>query len=296
MRYPYLRRLPRFEYLSPKTVDEALSILSHFKEDVRPIAGGTDLLIKMKRRELVPPHLLGLKRVSGLNGIAYDQKGGLSLGPLVTLHTIETSPVIKERYPVLSHASSTIGSLQIRNLGTVVGNVCNALPSADMVPSLIVLGGRLRLVSCRGERVICVEDFIKGPGETILKKDELVIELRVPPISKSTGCTFIKHTMREAMDLAIVSVAVLIIMEGEICRESRICLGTVGPTPIRPKKAEEILKGEILDDRTIREASLMASQEAQPRSTLRGSAEYRREMVRVLTERALRSAITEVSN
>ncbi len=294
MRYPYLKRLPRFEYFSPKTLDEAISILSRYKGDVRPIAGGTDLLIKMKRREVSPPYLVGLKGISGLNGIAYEKSEGLRLGPLVTIHAIETSSIIKERYPVLSNASSTIGSLQIRNLGTVVGNVCNALPSADMIPALIVLGGRLRVISERGERIISIEEFIKGPGETILESDELVIELQVPAISKSHGCVYIKHAQREAMDLAIVSVAVLIIMEGEICRESRICLGTVGPTPMRPKKAEEILRGEILDDKIIREASEIASKEAQPRSTIRASAEYRREMIKVLTERALRRAIMEI--
>ncbi len=294
MNYPYLRRLPKFEYLLPTTVEEALSFLARYEGEARPLAGGTDLLIKMKRRELTSPYLIGLKGIPGLDGMDYDRTSGLRIGPLVTLHTVETSSLIKKRYPVLSWASSTIGSLQIRNLGTVVGNVCNALPSADMVPSLIVLGGKVKVLSVREEKLIAIEDFIIGPGETCLRNDELVTEIQVPTSPPSTGCAYIKHTQREAMDLAIVSVAVSITLEGEVCNESRICLGTVGPTPMRAKRAEEVLKGKILDDKKIREASEEASEEVQPRTTLRGSAWYRKEMVKVLTEKALKKALEEV--
>jgi len=293
MKYPYVRRLPKFEYLTPKTIEEAVSLLSEHNGAARPMAGGTDLLLKMKRWEIFPPYLVGLKNISGLGYIEFDDVQGLRIGPLATLHAMETSSLVREKYPILSNAASTIGSLQIRNLGTVVGNVCNALPSADMLPGLIVLGAKIKVVSRKGEKKVAIEDFITGPGQTILANDEIATEVQVPPLLPRSGGVYIKHALREAMDLAIVSVATLMTLDGEICNEVKICLGTVGPTPIRAMKAEQILRGKPFSDEGIRQASEMASEEAQPRSTMRGSAEYRKEMVKVLTARALNRAGTE---
>lgn len=294
MKYPYVRRLPKFEYLTPKTIEEAVSLLSEHNGAARPMAGGTDLLLKMKRWEIFPPYLVGLKNISGLDYIEFDDVQGLRFGPLATLHAMETSSLIREKYPILSNAASTIGSLQIRNLGTVVGNVCNALPSADMLPGLIVLGAKIKVVSRKGEKKVAIEDFLAGPGQTILANDEIVTEVQVPPLPPRSGGVYIKHALREAMDLAIVSVATLMTLDGEICTEVKICLGTVGPIPIRAVKAEQILRGKPFIDEGIRQASEMASEEAQPRSTMRGSAEYRKEMVKILTARALKKAIEEI--
>jgi len=162
-----------------------------------------------------------------------------------------------------------------------------------MLPGLIVLGAKIKVVSRKGEKKVAIEDFITGPGQTILANDEIATEVQVPPLLPRSGGVYIKHALREAMDLAIVSVATLMTLDGEICNEVKICLGTVGPTPIRAMKAEQILRGKPFSDEGIRQASEMASEEAQPRSTMRGSAEYRKEMVKVLTARALNRAGTE---
>jgi len=293
MKYPYVKRLPGFEYLAPKTVDEAMSLLSQHNGEARPLAGGTDILLKMKRREGVPRYLVGLKNIPGLDNIEYDDAQGLRFGPLVTIHAIETSPLVREKFPILSQAASTIGSAQIRNLGTVIGNVCNALPSADMIPSLIVLGATVRIANIKGEKSIPVEDFLTGPGQTVLAHDELVEEVQVPCLPPHSGGVYIKHAPREAMDLAIISVATLITLDEGMCSQVEICLGNVGPTQIRAIKAERILRGKPFSAGLVKEASEMASEEAQPRSSIRGSAEYRKEMVRILTARALNRAKEE---
>jgi carbon-monoxide dehydrogenase medium subunit len=295
MKYPYVRRLPRFEYLSPKTVDEALSLLSQHDGKARPIAGGTDLLLRMKRREVAPSYVVGLRNIAGLDHVAYDDVQGLRFGPLVTIHAMETSPLIREKYPILSHAASTIGSAQIRNLGTVVGNLCNALPSADMIPSLIVLRATVTIASREGKRIVAVEDFLTGPGKTVLSHDELVVEVQAPVLPPHAGAAYIKHATREAMDLAIISVAALITLDEGRCSEVKICLGTAGPTQIRATQAEGILRGKPWSAELVTEASEMASGEAQPRSSIRGSAEYRKEMVRILTSRALNQAREEIA-
>jgi carbon-monoxide dehydrogenase medium subunit len=290
MRYPYVKRLPGFEYLAPKTIREAIQLLSRHGEEAKPIAGGTDIVLKMKRREEVPRYLIGLKNIPGLDAIEHNDGQGLRFGPLVTIHAMETSRIVREKFPILSQAASTIGSAQIRNLGTVVGNLCNALPSADMIPGLVVLGAIVTIVGKKADKDIPVEEFLIGPGKTVLAHDELVVEVQVPCPPPHSGGVYIKHAPREAMDLAIIGVATLITLDEGMCSQAKICLGNVGPTQIRAIKAEGILKGKPFSAELVRQASEMASEEARPRSSIRSSAEYRKEMVRTLTERALNRA------
>jgi carbon-monoxide dehydrogenase medium subunit len=296
MKYPYVKRLPGFDYLAPKTVEEAIHLLSLHGREAKPIAGGTDIVVKMKRREEVPRYLLGLKNIPGLDTIEYTDGQGLRFGPLVTIHAMETSRVVRENFPILSQAASTIGSAQIRNVGTVVGNLCNALPSADMIPSLIVLGARVTIAGTKSERDIPVEEFLTGPGQTVLAHDELAVEVQVPCPASHSGGVYIKHAPREAMDLAIIGVAALITLDEGMCSQARICLGNVGPTQIRAIKAEDILTGKPFSAELVRQASEMASEEARPRSSMRSSAEYRKEMVRTLTARALNQAREEIEH
>ncbi len=290
MSYPYLKRLPAFEYLAPETVEEALELLSRYKGEARLLAGGTDLLLNMKRRRESPRYIVGLKNIHGLDYFNYDDSTGLSFGPLVTVHFIETSPLIKAKFPVLAQGAAALGSVQVRNLATVVGNLCSALPSADMAPGLVVLGASLKILGAKGERWVAVADFFQAPGASVLASDELVVEVRVPNPPAGSGMAYLKHTMRSAMDLSIVGVAALVSLEREVCREARICLGTAGPTPMRAARAEAALKGKRFNEALIEKAAGAASRECRPRSSLRASAEYRREMVRVLTRRALRQA------
>jgi carbon-monoxide dehydrogenase medium subunit len=179
-RYPYLKRLPRFEYLAPRTVKDALSSLSRNEGKVKILGGGTDLLLKMKTREESPQYLVGLKNIPDLDYIHYDPVEGVRLGALVTVHEIETSALIRDKFPILAQAAATLGSVQVRNLATVVGNLCSALPSADMAPGLIVLGARLKIAAMKGERTIAVEDFFSAPGVSALAAGELVLEIQAP--------------------------------------------------------------------------------------------------------------------
>jgi len=290
MPYPYLRRLPAFEYLAPETVEEALELLARYGDETRLLAGGTDLLLNMKRRREAPRYVIGLKNVRDLDFFNYDETIGLSFGPLVTIHFMETSALVKEKFPVLAEGAAALGSVQVRNLATVVGNLCSALPSADMAPGLIVLGAGLKILGPNGERRLAVEDFFKAPGEPALATDELVTEVHVPNPPAGSGMAYLKHMTRSAMDLSIVGVAALVALKGGVCREARICLGTAGPKPMRAKRAESALKGKRFTDAIVDEAAAAASQECRPRSSMRASAEYRKEMVRVLTRRALLQA------
>jgi carbon-monoxide dehydrogenase medium subunit len=286
----YLRRLPGFEYLRPKTIQEACSLLSQFKEKARIITGGTDLLLKMRLREVVPQYVIGLKSIPELVYVKYDEANGLKLGALTTINAVETSPVVRDRFPVLSQAASVMASAQIRHLATVIGNLCSAVPSADMAPGLIVLGASLKIASTRGERIIAVEDFFSAPGESVLAPDELVAEVQVPNPPPHSGTVYIKHAIRSAMELAIVGVAVLVASQNGVCREVKICLGAVAPTPMRATKAETLLMGKPFSAELVKQAAETASDEARPISDIRSSAEYRREMVNVLTQRALNQA------
>jgi CO/xanthine dehydrogenase FAD-binding subunit len=273
MTYPYLKRLPRFQYLAPKTMEEALQYISRSPEDTRLIAGGTDLLLKMKLREENPQYLVGLKCIQGLDYLHFDETEGLRFGPLVTIHTLETSPLIKEKYPVLAQAAAALGSAQVRNVATVTGNLCSALPSADMAPGLLVLGARLKISGLTVERTAAVEDFFVSPGVSALKPGEMVAEIRVPAPPCGSRMVYLKHTLRSAMDLSIVGVAVLMALENGVCREIRIALGTAAPVPISAVRAEETLKGNPVDLALMERAALAASQECSPRSSMRASAE-----------------------
>jgi carbon-monoxide dehydrogenase medium subunit len=287
----FYRRLPRFNYLSPCTLDEALSLLSRYKGKARVIAGGTDFVPKLKRREIrAPEHVIDLKAIPGLDNIKYDVSG-LSLGALATIGAVKTSAIIGEKFGVLAQAARSMASPQVRNRGTIAGNICNAVPSADSAPPLLTIGAKLKLVSQEGERVVGIEDFFTGPGQTALANDEILQEIQIPHPPPNSQGIYLKLTPRRALDLAIVGVAVVIIPQDGICKDIRIALGAVAPTPIRARKAEAVLKGQKLDDNIIEKAARTAAGEARPIDDHRASAEYRRDMVEVLVRRAIKQAI-----
>jgi CO/xanthine dehydrogenase FAD-binding subunit len=287
------RRLPKFEYLEPKTVDEALSLLAQYKGRAKVIAGGTDLLPKLKRREIeAPAYVIDLKGISGLDHIKYDEVDGLSLGPLVTIHAAEASPIVQERFGVLHQAVESMASRQVRNRGTIAGNICNAVPSADTAPPLLTLEASLRLASQAGERIVNIEDFFTGPSETLLDSDEILLEVNVPNLPAHSRGRYLKLTPRTSMDLALVGVAAVVGTEDGICSDIRIALGAVAPTPIRARQAEDVLRGQKLTAELIEQAAQIAGGECRPISDHRGSLEYRCHMVEVLTKRAIQQAIS----
>ena len=287
--------MQRFEYIAPGTIKEAVASLEAHKT-AKVLAGGTDVLLQMKARISAPEALVDIKRIPGFNELRFDKKTGLTIGPAVTMRQIELSPLVARRYPAVAQGAGVVGSVQIRNRATLVGNVCNAAPSADAVPGLIVLGARVRIAGPGGKRrSVLLENFTTGPGQTVLKPGELVTAVQVPAPAPRTGSAYMRHTPREAMDIAAVGAGVAITLAPRTgkCRDVRIVLGAVGPTPIRARKAEKILKGEAPTPERIEEAADCAAGEARPISDVRASADFRRELARVLVRRMVTAALED---
>ncbi|MBE0478121.1 xanthine dehydrogenase family protein subunit M [Candidatus Aerophobetes bacterium] len=282
-----LTRLKKFDYLKPPTLGEALEILERYDGQVKVLAGGTDLFVGMKEKEISPKYVLDIKGTGELNYITYDSREGLKIGALTSIRTVEISSLIKEHFPFLSSAAGALGSLQVRNKATMGGNLCNAAPSAETAPALLCLDARVKIVSLRGERVILLKDFFQGPGMTTLER-EILVEIQIPPLKRKG--IYIKHSPRRAMDIAVVGAAVAVNEDSEgRWHEVRIALGAVAPVPLRAQRAERVLEGKRVDMQLIKEAARLAQKEASPISDVRASAEYRREMVQVLVQRALQS-------
>ena len=284
----FYRKLPKFEYVLPKTIDEAMSILAKNKGKARLLAGGTDLIPQLKSREVeVPSFVVDLKGVPGLDKISYDKKIGLKIGALATISAIAQSAAIKENYPSLAQAAMSMASPQVRNRGTFVGNICSAVPSADSVPALLALGASLKIKGPKAERTVALEKFFKGPRKTVLKPGELVTEILVPKPAPNTRQVYLKLAPRHAMDLAVVGVAAAGRCEDGVCKDVKIGLGAVAPTPVRAPMAEKMLQGKKVTKELIEEAARNAITQCSPIDDHRASQEYRCDMVYVMTRRAL---------
>ena len=283
----FYRRLPRFDYVVPKTLAEALKALNKHKDAAKLLAGGTDLVPQLKKRELrTPEYIIDLKAIPGLNKISYG-KDGLRIGALATINSIAQSSVIQEHYPILVQTALGMASPQVRNRGTFAGNICNAVPSADSAPSLLALGASVKIKSARTERVVPMDKFFTGPRITALKPNEMLLEIIVPkPIAGSRG-VYLKLSPRHSMDLAVVGVGAVGICKNGICKDVKIALGAVAPTPIRAAMAESMLQGKTVTPELITEAAKKAATECRPIDDHRASKEYRCDMVYVLTRRAL---------
>jgi carbon-monoxide dehydrogenase medium subunit len=287
--------MKRFDYFEPTSLKEAAALLSRYQGKANLLAGGTDLLVEIKEQIRAPDYVISVQRIPGMNGFSFDAKEGLRIGALVTTRELEINPVVQRHYPGLLQALRELGSIQVRNRATLAGNICRASPSADTLPPLIADGASVRIYGERGERTVALEDFFTGPGKTMLAPNELLTEILVPAPAPHTGKCYIKHGRRKAMELATVGVAVCLTLEGAACVEVRISLGAVAPTPIRARQAEALIRGKILDEKSIDAAAQTAMSESRPISNVRGSADYRKEMVRVLTRRAIEEARRKAS-
>ncbi|MBU2499594.1 MAG: xanthine dehydrogenase family protein subunit M [Proteobacteria bacterium] len=286
----------KFEYLMPKTIDEAISLHVSHGERAKYIAGGTDVIVKIKEGKIAPQYLVSLRRVPGLDHITYKE-GELRIGALVTHRMLELSPVIKKAFPILIDAVTNIGSVQVRNVATIGGNIVNAVPSADGAIPLITLGAEVNIRGPKGEGSMALEDLFIGPGQTLLEPGEILLEFVIPKLPPHTGAAYWKHTRRAAMELPLLGVAVLISLDEGMttCTEARIGLGVLAPTPMRAKNAEAVLKGKRLEDALLRAAGKAAAEECKARDSTRGEAWYRREMVEVLVPRMARVAMERAS-
>ncbi len=286
-----MKRTEAFEFYQPSTLQEASRLLKDNGPGGRFLAGGTALVIAMKEKGLLPKYIVDLKRVPGLSGIRENSDGSLTLGALTTMYTIETSALIKKKYPFLAQSAAEVGSIQIRNRATIGGNMSNASPSADTSPAFIALGATATVANGSGERKIAIEDFFKGPGQCALNQDEILTEVTIPKTAANLVGEYIKFSPREMMDLAYVGVAVVYnLADDKKCTGVRIVLGAVAPTPIRAKRAEAALEGQILTEALAEKVGQLAAEEAKPISDVRSSADYRRAMVGTMTKRALLNA------
>jgi len=283
-----MKPLPMFSLHRPEKLREALELLQSLDE-AKPIAGGTDLLILLRDGAIRATNLVDLNRVEELRYIR-ESDGTISIGTLTTFAHLLMSELITEKVPVLREAVMSMGSVQIRNQGTVGGNLCNASPAADTAPPLLVLEASATIVSPEAARSIPIADIFAGPKINSLSPSELLtkIEFQVPPAN--SGASFHKLGRRRSLTLSLVNAAAYVALDGELCREARLALGAVAPTPLRMPQVEEMLKGEKLSGRLIKEAASACRGLVDPVDDVRASAEYRREMVCVLTRRALTDA------
>jgi len=293
----FIKRLPKFEYHVPISVSDALDLLAKHDRKAMVFAGGTDILVSMKKREILPEHLINLKGIVELKGIHYDEKEGIKIGALTTLGEIEHSEIVKDKFCVLWDAVNVMASPQIRSLATIGGNLCGAVPSADTAPPLIAIGASVKIVGIHGERSVLVENFFKGPKESALQRNEILTQILIPnPLPRSSG-TYLKLMRRNAMDLALVGVAanIRLDLKRNVCTEARIALGAVAPTPIRAMQAEQVLVNKEIGEALAEEAGKTAATVCRPISDIRCSLEYRCSMVEVLTKRAVMDAYERIS-
>lgn len=286
----------RFEFQAPSSLKDTLDILEKMRGDVKILVGGTDLILQMKQGQLRPSLVVDVKGIPQLNNLEWSERGGLHIGAAVPLSKLLTFAALSEKFNVLAQACSLIGSMQIKNRATIGGNICNAAPSADSVPPLLCLGAKAILASSNGTRTIPLQDFFTAPGKTIMGNNELLVEIDVPtPRTRSAGC-YLRHTTREEMDIAVASVASFLTLspQNNKLNEVRIALGAVAPTPIRAHHAEAVMVDKPITQDIIEEAAEKAAEEADPISDIRGSVEYRRELVKVLTRRSLKKSCEEL--
>ncbi|MDY6861763.1 MAG: xanthine dehydrogenase family protein subunit M [Thermodesulfobacteriota bacterium] len=284
-----------FDYFKPGKITDACSLLSKYGEKAKIIAGGQSLLILMKEKIVCPSCLVDITEIPNLDYIQYDNKGGLRIGALTTHREIESSSLIKERFNVLSEVEKAIASIQIRNVGTIGGNLCHGDPCGDLAPLLIGLEAQVKLTGFESERLVPLEDFFTDYYETVLKEDEILAEIQIPSLLLSGGQWYSKCSPRET-DPAIVGVAVVASLESPdgICRKIRIVIGGAGPVPLRSKKAEKRIEGNRLDEKLIEEAAKIVKEEVAPVSDIRGTEEYKREMVELLTKEGITGALEKV--
>ncbi len=283
-----------YDYLKPKNLQEVFSLLETYGERAALIAGGTDVMVSIRSRKIAPEVLISLR---GLEEFSYINKSdAYHIGALTTHRMLETSPMVQNELSALYDGASQVGSVQIRNVATVGGNICNAAPSADTAGPLLALDATAVLQGPEGIRKVPLAEFFTGPSQTVKKPDEVLVEFEIPVEMGEFGSAYHKHSRRKAMDLPILGVAVSLKLDGQRIADVRIALSVAAPTPLRARKAEEYLRGKELDERSLNEGGKIAAQEASPRDSLRGKAWYRKEMIETFVPRMALRALERLKN
>jgi carbon-monoxide dehydrogenase medium subunit len=285
-----------FEYFRPQTIHGALTLYKKGGAGAKLLAGGTELINEMRSGKAQPEHLIDLKFIPEMDFMRLDSDG-LKIGALYRVRDAETSLTLRQSpYSALSHAAGVLGSPQVRNKATIVGNLCRCSPSADLIPPLMAMNARAHIKVDGAERIMAVEDMPLGPGKTALMPGDIVTELDIPRMQAHAGCSYYKVSPRKSLDLAVVGVAAYVRTNSQIskCIDARIVLGAVAPTAMRTKKAEFILIGSVLSPSLIAEAAEAAAEESMPIDDVRSSAWYRKKMVAVATRRAITQALEQI--
>ena len=285
----------RFELAVPGSVDECLQILAKRGPDTKVVAGGTDLLPQLKNGVLKPGWVVDLSAVAELRTISDAPDGGLRIGASVTARELELDARVRSRFPALAESAAMVGSVQVRNLATLGGNLCNAAPSADMAPPLLALDAEAVIAGPSGQRRVSMASFFLGVRRTVLAPGELLLEIVVPAQGAQSGGNYLRHTPRRELDIAVVGVASQVTLTGGKCTTARIALAAVAPVPLRATDAEQALVGQPLTPQQIERAAELASGAARPIDDHRGSIEFRNHLVRVLTRRTLTTALQRAS-
>ena len=279
-----------FDFVEPISVREVCALLAEDPEGSAVFAGGTDILVDLKAGLKHHRRLVSLGRIEELRVIELAADGSLRIGATATINMVARHQGIKERFPGINDAAMSLAAEQVRNQATLAGNLCMAVPSADMAPILLAHGAAMRVVSPTGEREIPLREFFVGPRETVLEKAEVVVAIEVPPPAPGTGDASLRQGGRVSLSLPMAAAAAVVLMEGAICREATVALGAVAPTPIVATAAGEAVAGKELSEDVLREAGELAAEAAVPIDDLRASKGYRLELVKVLTRRVLQTA------
>ncbi len=283
----------KFDYQEPPTLKKALALLDKHGDQARPIAGGTSLLIMMRQRLLMPTVVVSLAKIPKFGGISFTAKKGLRIGAGTRHRDVELSAVIKKHYPLLHETFHKVAQPRIRNMGTIGGNLACGDPLTDPGASLIALDAEVVLTSSKGQRTLRLDEFFIDYYQTALEPGELLTEIHVPPPARP-GWSHIKFTPRSVEDFATVGVALTLSANDGACEDIRLALNSVGSTIIRAKRAEAILYGRPITDEAIREMGEVASTEVDPVDDNRGSADYKRQLVKVLVRRAVQEAVQRI--
>jgi CO/xanthine dehydrogenase FAD-binding subunit len=284
--------MKRFDYIRPDNLNDAISAMKQYDNPFL-LAGGTDLLNGIKTGAKRPDCIVDLKTIPKMDVIIYEN--GFKIGALTSIRDIEVSSLILQKIPVLSQAAGTLGSVQIRNRATIGGNLCHGSPAADMATILLAMDSKVRIVDHDREKTICMDQFFAGPNTTVLRKHEVLAEIIIPKKIEQFKGAYLKHSPRKAMDIGIVNIGILLDVDinNSRCNQIFIALGAVAPTPIRAKKAEELLNGNMLDQALIQKAAEAASNEAKPISDFRASATYRKDLVKNLIIKGINQILYE---
>lgn len=284
--------MKRFDYYQPQTLKEAFALMEKLRDNAKYIAGGTDLIVRIKQRVIQPEALISLRAIESLRGIKHNE--GLSLGSMTLMRDVERDPAIARDYAALAQAVWVLANPQIRNMATVGGNLGNAAPSADCAPPLMVMEAQMVIEGPGGRREVPIESFFKGPGQSCMDPVEVLTEIKIPRKRQGTGMAFLK-TGRVSQDISVANAAALLVMEKNVCRKCRLAVGAVAPIPLRLGEIEKVVEGKEINPNLLKQVEEIVQKEVKPITDVRSTEAYRRTISGVLVRRAIERSIKNLS-